>query len=88
MAAPMLTLLSRDGCGLCEEFVAAFASHFPVAFGQLEVADVDSRPGWQGRYGLLIPVLLDDEGTVICETHFDAAAVAGWLAATDRSARP
>ena len=75
-----LILLGRDGCGLCEEFVEAFAAAFPAALASLEIADVDSRPGWQGRYGLVIPVLLDDEGTVICETRFDAEAVAGALA--------
>ncbi|WP_295687424.1 glutaredoxin family protein [uncultured Nevskia sp.] len=76
-----LTLLSRDGCGLCEEFADAFAAAFPAQREQLLIADVDSRPGWQGRYGLIIPVLLDDEGTVICETHFDETAVGAWLAA-------
>lgn len=75
-----LTLLSRDGCGLCEEFAEAFAAAFPAQRKQLLIADVDSRPGWQGRYGRVIPVLLDDEGTVICETHLDSAAVDAWLA--------
>ncbi len=75
-----LTLLSREGCGLCEEFVEAFAAAFPVLLPALAIADVDSRPGWQGRYGLVIPVLLDDEGTAICTTHFDAAAFSAWLA--------
>lgn len=81
-----LTLLSRDGCGLCEEFAEALAAAFPALREQLLVADVDSRPGWQGRYGRVIPVLLDDEGTVICETHFDETAVATWLAAATKSA--
>lgn len=80
-----LTLLSRDGCGLCEEFADAFVLAFPAQRQQLLIADVDSRPGWQGRYGLLIPVLLDDEGTVICATHFDEPAVLAWLAAASKS---
>lgn len=82
----MLTLLSRDGCGLCEEFAEAYRAAFPAQREQLLIADVDSRPGWQGRYGLVIPVLLDDEGTVICETHFDAAAVGAWLAGSPKRA--
>ncbi|WP_293387168.1 glutaredoxin family protein [Nevskia sp.] len=80
----MLTLLSRDGCGLCEEFADAYTAAFPAQREQLLIADVDSRPGWQGRYGLVIPVLLDDEGTVICETHFDEAAVRTWLTAATK----
>ena len=67
-----LLLLTRDGCGLCEEFLAEFLAEFPQWAGALELADVDSRPGWAGRFGLVIPVLLDDEGTVLGETRFDA----------------
>jgi len=81
-----LTLLSRDGCGLCEEFADAFSAAFPAQREQLRIADVDSRPGWQGRYGRVIPVLLDEEGTVICETHFDASAVDAWLAGSPKKA--
>ena len=68
-----LTLLSRDGCGLCEEFLEAFAASCPDLLPVLTVADVDSRAGWAGRWGLLIPVLLDDEGTALCVTVFDEA---------------
>lgn len=68
-----LTLLSRDGCGLCEEFLEAFAASCPDLLPVLAVADVDSRAGWAGRWGLLIPVLLDDEGTALCVTVFDEA---------------
>lgn len=81
-----LILLSRDGCGLCEEFADALAAAFPAQRAELVIADVDSRPGWLGRYGLVIPVLLDDEGTVICETHFDELAVAAWLATAAKGA--
>lgn len=81
-----LTLLGREHCGLCEEFLEALATEFPALLPALAIADVDSRPGWQGRYGLVIPVLLDDEGTVICATRFDAAAVAAALAAEQRGA--
>lgn len=71
-----LLLLTRPGCELCEEFHQALLAEFPQLAGVLEMADVDSKPGWQARYGFSIPVLLDDEGTVICETHFDAALIA------------
>ena len=73
-----LILLSRDGCGLCEEFVEAFAADCPDLLARLTVADVDSRPGWAGRWGHLIPVLLDDDGTAVCITRFDEAAVRAW----------
>lgn len=70
-----LTLLSREGCGLCEEFLDAFAAACPDLLPRLTIADVDSRPGWAGRWGDVIPVLIDDEGSVLCETFFDEAAL-------------
>jgi hypothetical protein len=69
-----LTLLGREHCGLCEEFLEALAAEFPALLPALAI------------YGLVIPVLLDDEGTVICATRFDAAAVSAALAAERRGA--
>jgi hypothetical protein len=48
----------------------------PLCRGELElkVLDVDSRPDWQERYGLRIPVLLDGD-RVVCEGHLDRGAV-------------
>lgn len=66
-----LLLLTRAGCGLCEEFLAELLAAYPELAPRIELADVDSRPGWQGRFGLVIPVLLDEDGTVVCETVFD-----------------
>jgi len=68
-----LILLSREGCGLCEEFAAeltALADLRPLP--PIELADVDSDPEWQRLYGLKIPVLLWDDEPVLT-TFFDAA---------------
>lgn len=77
MSEARLTLLSREGCGLCEEFavelaveLAALAEQVPLP--PLDIADVDSDPEWQRRYGLKIPVLLWD-GEPVLTTFFDAA---------------
>lgn len=75
----MLTLLSREGCGLCEEFLDAFAAACPDLLPRLAVADVDSRAGWQGRWGHLIPVLIDDEGSPLCVSVFDEAQLRAGL---------
>lgn len=74
-----LTLLSREGCGLCEEFLAAFATACPDLLPRLVVADVDSRAGWAGRWGNVIPVLIDDDGSPLCETFFDEAQLRAGL---------
>ena len=68
-----LTLLTREGCGLCDEFMAelqAFGARHPLP--PLETRDVDSDPEWRRRYGMRIPVLLWD-GEAVAVTHFDAA---------------
>jgi len=80
-AAARLTLLTREECGLCEEFLADFAAaartrHLPP----LELRDVDSDPELRRRYGLQIPVLLLD-GVRICGHRLDIAEL-------DRLLRP
>ena len=68
-----LVLLSREGCGLCEEFaeeLQAFGTRRPLP--PLEIQDVDSDSELRRRYGERIPVLLWD-GVPIAVTHFDAA---------------
>jgi hypothetical protein len=67
-------LLGRVDCPLCEELYAEV--HMALAGRPAEVAtaDVDSRPEWQRRYGLRIPVLLDAWNEVVCEGRFDAQA--------------
>lgn len=76
--ADVLLLLARPDCGLCEEMAMDLGAH-PDAIGiDLQHADVDSRPDWQRRYGLRVPVLLDRWNDVVCEGRFDAQAFADW----------
>jgi hypothetical protein len=52
----MLQLLSRPGCGLCEDvaiWLDRLGSHY-------ETVDIDSDPGLVELYGYHIPVLLLD----------------------------
>lgn len=72
---PSFLLLTREGCGLCEEFEIELRAHLGDRPFQLSHAEVDSRPEWRLRYGRSIPVLLDAAGSLICETRFDAGAV-------------
>lgn len=68
-----LVLLSREGCGLCEEFAAEFEAlraELP-AIPALQSVDVDDDPELQRRFGLKIPVLLWD-GEPILVSRFDA----------------
>ena len=73
-ARPVLLLLTRPGCELCEEFRAELEQAFPNRF-ELREACVDDDPDWQRRYGLKIPVLLDQQGTLLCATRFDPASL-------------
>jgi hypothetical protein len=69
---PLLTLLYREDCGLCEEMLAeleALGRRIPLP--PLEQVEVDSDPELARRHGLHIPVLLLD-GTVVCRTRLDS----------------
>ena len=71
-AAPgKLTLLTREGCGLCEEFaedLLRLSTTLPLP--PVEALDVDSDPELLRRYGHKIPVLLWD-GVPVAVTHLD-----------------
>lgn len=70
-----LTLLTREGCGLCEEFadeLAVLAKRLPLP--PLETLDVDSNPEYLRRFGHRIPVLLWD-GAPIAITHLDPGEI-------------
>jgi hypothetical protein len=66
-----LTLLTRPGCCLCEEFLDEFrtlAAGIPLP--DLVLVDVDSDAVLARRYGLDIPVLLLD-GVAVCRHRLD-----------------
>jgi hypothetical protein len=76
---PRLLLLTRPDCGLCEELEAELFANFGADAFELERADVDSRPEWQRRYGLKIPVLLAADGDLLCSVRLDVEALTGLL---------
>jgi hypothetical protein len=73
---PVLLLLGRPGCHLCEEFRDELEQAFPSRF-EVREACVDDRPDWRERYSLQIPVLLDESGAVLCVTRFDPETLSG-----------
>jgi CO dehydrogenase nickel-insertion accessory protein CooC1 len=61
-----LVVVSREGCGLCEEMLLALAElERTSAIPAVTVVDVDSDAGLVRQFGLKVPVLLLD-GSVIC----------------------
>ena len=61
-----LVVLSREGCGLCQDMLHALAElERSQSLPPVTVVDVDSDPKLAGKYGLKVPVLLLD-GSVIC----------------------
>jgi len=66
-----LTVVHRDGCGLCEEMIADLQKlGRSLALPPLEIVDVDSDTELQRRYGVQVPVLLLD-GTKVCHFRLD-----------------
>lgn len=74
-----LLLLTRPGCGLCEEFereLQLLATRLPLpAWRRI---DVDSDPELARRHGLDIPVLLWG-GVKVCQHRLDHAELARLL---------
>jgi thiol-disulfide isomerase/thioredoxin len=61
-----LVVLSREGCGLCEDMLQALAElERANSIPTVTVVDVDSDPELNRRFGLKVPVLLLD-GSAIC----------------------
>jgi hypothetical protein len=61
-----LVVLSREGCGLCEDMLHALADlERHQGLPAVTIIDVDSDPELTRQYGLKVPVLLLD-GSVIC----------------------
>jgi hypothetical protein len=61
-----LVVVSREGCGLCEDMLHGLADlERDHGLPPVSIVDVDSDPELQRQYGLKVPVLLL-EGSVIC----------------------
>jgi len=62
MACPVLQLMSRQGCCLCDDAAAVIAEFVTQGSCILKVVDVDQDPALAVRYGMDVPVvLLHDE---------------------------
>jgi hypothetical protein len=71
-AGSLLTLLTRDGCELCEELLQDLARlGTTLELPPLQVRDVDADRLLSRRYGLDVPVLLLD-GVKVCQHQLDA----------------
>ena len=69
---PVLTLLYREGCGLCDDMLSELEElGRRVPLPPLQQVEVDSDPELARRHGLHIPVLLLD-GTVVSRTWLDS----------------
>lgn len=68
------TVLSRQWCHLCHEFIDALQPVAEEAGWSVEVLDVDLDPALEERWGEWVPVLLHGD-TELCHYHFDPAAV-------------
>ena len=70
-AGSRLTLLTREECGLCEEFRHALGEAARTrALPPIDLVDVDSDVDLQRRHGLDVPVLLLD-GERVCAHRLD-----------------
>lgn len=75
---PLLTLLSRSYCHLCQDMEEALAPLAAEFGADIEVLDVDADPALEAKYDELVPVLLHGE-TELCHYFLDAAKVREYL---------
>lgn len=78
LPGPVLTLLSRGYCHLCEEMLQAVLRLRRARAFSVEVIDVDAQTELEERYGGRVPVLLA-EGTELCHYRLDEDAVLAYL---------
>jgi hypothetical protein len=70
MAGSRFLVYTREGCTLCDEFIASLAG----LVREFEVRDVDDDPAALRRFGRKLPVLTCD-GRVVCHGRLDRDAV-------------
>lgn len=75
---PRLRLLTRPGCGLCEDFRQDWHAAFPGV--DLPTEDVDRDALLRERFGDWVPVLIDGDDREVCRVRFDREACAAALA--------
>lgn len=75
---PVLQIFSREGCHLCEVLIEELLPLVRGAFA-VQVNDIDSRPEWQAKYGIRVPVV-EYEGRVICQYRVDEEAISALVA--------
>lgn len=77
-------MLSREGCGLCDEMHEALeALRETLEIPPLAIVDIDADPLLARRYGLKIPVLRLD-GEVVCFGRLDVEELRRHLRALNR----
>jgi hypothetical protein len=76
---PVFVLVTRAGCGLCEEMLAQLAALPEVEGWPVELLDIDADAAARSRYGHKIPVLLF-AGEIVCHGRLDATEVRKTLA--------
>lgn len=73
-----LTLYYREGCHLCEDFLAHLQPLLTGVDCQLQLIDVDTDPRLIQEYGLKVPVLAGAAGE-ICHYEVNPVAVHTYL---------
>jgi len=76
--SPILTLVSRSYCHLCQEMEVALRPLLAEFDIDLEVLDVDADPTLEALYDELVPVLLHD-GAELCHYFLDVRKVRDYL---------
>ncbi len=61
----------RNGCHLCEDMYLLLQAYEKFETISFELINIDRDPKIKDKYGLLIPVLTDNDENEICHYFFD-----------------
>ena len=71
MSMIKLNFYYRQGCHLCDDMLALltpYQSSYPI---QIQMHDIQHDPKLIEQYGLLVPLLTNEQGEEICRYFFD-----------------
>lgn len=77
-----LNFYYRRGCHLCDDMLALltpYQSSYPL---EIIMHDIDEDVELKEQYGLLIPVLTNEQGQELCHYFFDQAGFEQYISET------
>ncbi len=77
-----LNFYYRQGCHLCDDVLALLTPYQSSCKLEIIMHDIDEDVQLKEQYGLLIPVLTNEQGQELCRYFFDQARFEQYISET------